>query len=80
MVTCLLDEPVTPPFVTQPPGTTPGLTALGGTSTPEAIFSWLDGRDYGDGVPVPPQLMDESCPPEVFNFVSTTSDMWPFAA
>jgi len=74
MVTCLLDEPTHPPFVVTT-GVTPAVTRR---SLDALVLSWLDGRDFGEGVPVPKQLVDDSCPPEVFRFLENTSTMWPY--
>jgi hypothetical protein len=73
MPTCLLEEPAAPPFVAP---AAPGAPA--GRSAPDAVASWLDGRDYGLGVPVPPRLLAGGCPPAVFAFVEEPSSTWPF--
>lgn len=59
VVTCLLDEPGTPPFVAEGSG----------RATADAALSWTEGWDYTEGVPVPQQLLGEDCPPEVFAFL-----------
>jgi hypothetical protein len=65
VVTCLLDEPGPPPFTTPADG---AAGAGAGRSSTEAVLSWLEGRDWSQGVPVPQQLL-EGCPAEVFAFL-----------
>ena len=89
-MTCLLDEPGPPPFVTSggaaagshnanhgahgdgaaAPGGRGGAGPGGGGGRipAEVVLSWLDGRDWSEGVPVPQQLLD-GCPAEVFAFL-----------
>lgn len=75
MVTCLLDEPTTPPFVLPPAASvTGGVTR----SSPDAVGSWLDGRDYGEGVPVPAQLLEGGADPAAFAFLSDAATLWPY--
>jgi hypothetical protein len=68
MVTCLLEEPSSAPFLLP-----------SGCIAPDVVASFLGGRDYGEGVPVPPQLLADDCPPEVWGFLSDTGDLWPYA-
>lgn len=63
VVTCLLDEPLLPPFAV-PAGT----GGSGSRSPPEVVLSWDGGRDYAEGISVPKQLLEE-CPEEVFAFL-----------
>jgi hypothetical protein len=67
MVTCLLEEPTGAPFLTP-----------SGRIAPPVVASFLGGRDYGEGVPVPAALLADGCPPEVWSFLSDTGDMWPY--
>lgn len=68
VVTCLLEEPGLPPFITAAAGGGAAATNGGGRAGPEEVLSWLDGRDWSEGVPVPQQLLVD-CPPEVFAFL-----------
>jgi hypothetical protein len=81
IVTYLLDEPLTLPFV-QPAAAAAaaaGANAGGFFSSsssssgwrckPAAVVLWDDGRDYSVGMPVPQQLVDEGCPAAVFAFL-----------
>lgn len=81
IVTYLLDEPASLPFVQPAAAATAAAGAeagswIGSSSSSSgwrcrasAVVTWDDGRDYGPGMPVPPQLVDEGCPAAVWAFL-----------
>lgn len=92
IVTYLLDEPAALPFVepAAAAGDASGFFSSGSATTdaaagggsngwrckPSAVVFWDDGRDYGTGMPVPQQLVDEGCPAAVFAFLEE-QQAWP---
>lgn len=62
IVTCLLDEPSATAL--------PFVNPTTGCSTPAAVASFEDGRDYTAGMPVPQALVSDSCPATVFEFLT----------
>lgn len=86
MVTCLLEEPGPPPFVLPPPSMAPPPAAAGGGGEPlraaalgrcarAAVAGWLEGGDFSEGVPLPPQLLADGCPREVWEFLEGSAPL-----
>jgi len=76
IVTFLLDEPALLPLVDHPPTAAAADDDAGSRQQRcklAAVVTWDDGRDYGAGVPVPAELVDEQCPAEVFASWQQTS-------